>query len=261
MARRGFTLIELLVVISIIALLVGILLPALGAAREASRNVKCLSGTRQLATAFNAFSAEHADHLPGNKWSGNAFYASQPWKGAWLGNVAPGSPNAGNTITDVTNGTIYDYLGGGDATQLYRCPSLPFIALGTGQGSNGTYDYTAFGVFAGAYIWDVDTFATIKRTDGKSESIPTPLIVEEDPAKFLNGTKDRDGDHANIDQLGYTHNGGMNYGSLDGSARSLARTQGVRANDWTGKDSSGTPIIMGNFVGPKNTKWNWWGTQ
>ena len=55
----GFTLIELLVVISIIALLVGILLPALGAARRTAQNSKCLSNIRQMDTAAMSFAAEH----------------------------------------------------------------------------------------------------------------------------------------------------------------------------------------------------------
>ncbi len=60
----GFTLIELLVVISIIALLIALLLPALSHARRAARNVQCLSSQRQQMIAVNAYTNDHDEHLP-----------------------------------------------------------------------------------------------------------------------------------------------------------------------------------------------------
>lgn len=60
----GFTLIELLVVISIIALLVGILLPALGAARRTAQQNKCLSNLRQVAIGAQFYSNDWDERLP-----------------------------------------------------------------------------------------------------------------------------------------------------------------------------------------------------
>lgn len=57
--RNGFTLIELLVVIAIIALLVGILLPALGSARETARRVKCLAHQRMIVLSAMFYAEDH----------------------------------------------------------------------------------------------------------------------------------------------------------------------------------------------------------
>ena len=61
---RAFTLVELLVVIGIIAVLVGILRPVLGKARESARRTACLSTLRQVHAIFHMYALENHDRVP-----------------------------------------------------------------------------------------------------------------------------------------------------------------------------------------------------
>lgn len=76
-ARRGFTLIEVLVVIAIIGLLVGLVLPAVQAARESARRVQCTANLRQIGIAMNNYCSIHKMFPPthlytGPGWSSNS---------------------------------------------------------------------------------------------------------------------------------------------------------------------------------------------
>ena len=123
--RPAFTLVELLVVIGIIALLISILLPALGNAKESAKNVACKSNLRQIALATIMYTVDNRTKLPGGRnyeWQ----YGDNPATPAIDGYVGiPYSPPPDNTAPFVQV-LLLPYLkaAGGQVNGVFRCPAL-----------------------------------------------------------------------------------------------------------------------------------------
>jgi prepilin-type N-terminal cleavage/methylation domain-containing protein/prepilin-type processing-associated H-X9-DG protein len=98
---RGFTLIELLVVIAIIAVLVGLLLPAVQAAREAARRAQCSNNLKQIGLALHNYNQIHGALPPG--------YVSI-WDRAFLRERGPGWGWASMILPQLEQQPIYDQI-------------------------------------------------------------------------------------------------------------------------------------------------------
>lgn len=127
--HSGFTLVELLVVIGIIALLISILLPALGKAREQAKSMKCKSNMRSIYQACMFFANDTKGRLPrGAKvedtftgFGVNAGIAEERY--AWF-MAGDGSNNVSAGHADFDRGALWKYLGNNlSRRQMVMCPS------------------------------------------------------------------------------------------------------------------------------------------
>lgn len=218
MTRRtaaGFTLIELLIVIVIIALLVSLLLPAIGKARESGRQTVCMSNMKQLMVGFHAYANDYKV-IPGAYWQG-------PINLDWVGR---------NNVLYTGNPALYphpfhtsvmrEYLQTAD--KITECPSAR-------REANRFFDYTMVIKMAGARIdleWKVSYPERPEQGNSPRKNFQgIPLLIEEHD-EFYNRSFD-DGSFAGNDQWSTRHGtrksgsaaggrgGGGHIGYLDGA--------------------------------------------
>jgi len=124
--RRAFTLVELLVVIGIIALLISILLPSLGKAKEAARTIKCAANLHNIGEGFGIYIAQNKGAIPasvvfaGMRLSGNAQLPNSTGTYTGLGYIHWSAALTGKSFDAPVDKTFLN----ANSFQQYVCPSV-----------------------------------------------------------------------------------------------------------------------------------------
>jgi prepilin-type N-terminal cleavage/methylation domain-containing protein/prepilin-type processing-associated H-X9-DG protein len=222
MKPRAFTLVELLVVIAIIALLTGMLIPSLGAARDQSKSLICQTNLRQLIDAAHAYVADNEDYYP-------MAYVPQFSSTTTVTVCWDFTTTQSGSMTKVTPGSLWQ---GDSIVKIQQCPAYkgsanwledPF----TGYNYNASFIGGSATMVNGSIIADT-LIRSVRMTDIKSAAATAVFGDGEYTGganKFMRSPLPGDLDSGffarNAGTQGFRHLGSTNVAAADGSVRAV----------------------------------------